>query len=520
VPEILLIPYTDIGVRWPRTSPGKTPRPRKSIGKATLAAWTDPRTYAAPSLIILDEVHTIRNGFQSAMGGGLAYMLSLAKRQHDHNNNPPARVWGLTATPTPNGRPRELMPWLLITGIFDRDNPLAPCSRYEHDDRNPRKSPEPFPRTVKDYAEWFCRQRNPDTPQGYDDNGAKNLPRLRRFLKACDQILQRLPKDVPGQLPALQRIVVRCPRPPQMKPEVHQAEYAVREQAGDPEKADPNDEASYWPDFEEMSSYRAALSLVKAAAAIEWVKESWAVGSEVEPLVLFVWHSEAGQHLAQALSKASGRTVEFASGGDTVDERQAKIDRFADSEGAPFLVASMAACGTGMNGMQKRTSSCVFVEYDWSEGTLNQAEGRIRRVGGLGAEFARAYYLAIDDLFDAHIADTLVSKRGRIKEVFSDAVEAERSVFNVDPTFNAIGSENREETAEADPPVSPLTARWRWIEVQGVTMARADSEGHREWMGQKVPVIAEDGRVYERTLGACVTSESHGSMWTVIEGGP
>lgn len=344
--------------------------------------WTDLATrykdiMNAPrwDVIICDEVHRAKAGRASAVGracwgdnGGRGR--PAAARHGD-------RLWCLSGTPTPNGRPVELLGMLTAIG-----HPVAQDRRQ--------------------YINRYCRRPNPFHPQGWDDQGAMNLQELRDILRR-DVMLRRLPEDVPGELPDIRRQVVELP-----------------DAGGDTVWGKAQDRKSL-PPLEEMSAYRAELGTRKMPAVARWVTDFVTDGGtrgkdKLRPIVVFVHHKESARMIAERLGSLASI---IATGDDSPEARQAKVDAFAQPDGPAVFIGTTPACGTGMNGLHRRTATCAFAEGEWSPADIDQAEGRIRRIGGVGGSEALsiAYYLAVADSLEAHIMRVLAAKRDRIDEM-------------------------------------------------------------------------------------------------------
>lgn len=381
---IVIVPYTDLAHRF-----------YKGGARGIRRAITEPPPI---DLLIMDEAHTLRNGNSTKMGKGFHTLRKAA-----------IRLWGMTASPMPNGRPIELLPLLQLCGAFNDANAQM---------------------TVGKYQDTFCRQYSPFAPQGYDYLGVKNLDQLKAFLTSTKLILQRSAEDVPGELPELQRQILPLDASPILR---SMEERSIRECAADPR--------SELPPLEELSAYRAALATSKAEMVIDYLRTEWPAD---KPAVIFVHHREAGAKLARAFD------CDFASGGDTAARRQEKVDRFSKADGPQFLVASMGACGTGMNGMHKRTTTAIFAEAAWDIGTIDQAEGRVRRIGGIASHMALAIYCVVADAFEEHLVRTVLRKREAYEETFARQGYNERSAFSVSYAD------------KADVKAAPCTVAWVW----------------------------------------------------------
>lgn len=305
------------------------------------------------SHMILDEAHTCKN--PQAKRTRATYKL----RQHAD------RFWALTGTPMPS-RPIELQT-MLYWGLK-----LPWAERHQ-------------------YGRKYCFNINRWTRQGYDYTGCttdaiKEIPQL-----LSDYMIRRKPEDVPGELPDLQRSLVPL---------------AVKDSALPFSKADliANFRERDTMPFEEMAKYRAEMGLRKAPAVAAWVAD-WLDDNPESSLVVFGWHRAALNHIAKALDSPY-----LATGDTTPSARQALVDQWATSPTASrVFVASIGACGIGLNGLHKRANACAFAENPWTPGEVQQAEGRIRRLGGLSSSIM-SYFLTADDSLESHILSLILEK--------------------------------------------------------------------------------------------------------------
>lgn len=475
--QVIILPYTDLAHRFGKPAKrGPKPKPpslRSPNARPPAFPLVTPIETPIPpiDLLIVDEAHTLRNGYATKMGQGFH---TLAKCTN--------RIWFLTGTPMPNGRPYELLPLLQLSQVFKRPN---------------------APLTATQYQDQFCRQSNHFAPDGYDYLGAKNLPQLSTYLQSLDLILQRLPQDVPGELPDLQRTILPLAAPLLL---ASLEEKSVRRLT-----AAVNSEL---PPLEDLSAYRAALATSKAEMVADYLRSD--VWPTNEPAAVFCHHQEAGQLLARKLG------CKFASGKDSPVQRQAKVDEFALPTGPQFLVASMAACGTGMNGMQRRTANAIFAECAWDLGTIDQAEGRVRRIGSIANRVSQAIYCVVADAFEEVIMRTVITKRNRAEKTFASGKE--RSVFaNVPPsTRTPPASVSHTNTANTLLPPSHLIWSWqtgclpgerrkRWFAVARSKAGPLPTDPQL-WRGAPIRAYHQDGWANKIRLGDCVLRSS-GELW-------
>lgn len=131
------------------------------------------------------------------------------------------------------------------------------------------------------------------------------------------------------------------------------------------------------------SPLREATGMVKIPAAAEHVVE-WASatgraadGTWTRPLIVWAHHHVVMDALAEALQTAG---VPFAriGGGTSAEQTGRIVDEFQAGRW-PILLASIHAAGTGIT--LTRASDELFVEADWTNAIMSQAESRAHRHG-------------------------------------------------------------------------------------------------------------------------------------------
>lgn len=463
---IVFIPWTDLAVRAELLT-----------GQQALA-W---------DVCIADEVHRAKGGTGVKMSK--AFTGAWSKKAGAWVREPgiidrSRKVWMLTGTPMPNSRPIELLPLFIGLGVVGNTRDGAVISR-------------------KDYELRFCHQTNRWTPQGFDLMGRKNIDELADLMRRSGVILRRTPEDVRGELPPLVRTIV--PLGGIKDP----ADPALKEAAA---KLGPGE----LPPFDEMAAYRRDLGQVKAAPASAWVHEHLEDCADGHAIVVFVHHKAVGEAMQAWFTEAGYKGVEFASGDDNPTERQAKVDRFAKPDGPQIFIGTVDACGTGMNGLHLRTAECVFVECAWTPAALDQAEGRIRRMGGVTVDQAVAYYLAAADCLDMHIVETVNDKR----EVIWQALDADEGVRPLDAPAPAAPPAPVEPLG-VDALPEPTEVKWSWAKDKnsGEWLLRdghfLDDSAKAAWAGAEVTVTTASGKQTVRKLVECRYTGPHNGGWCI-----
>jgi len=104
------------------------------------------------------------------------------------------------------------------------------------------------------------------------------------------------------------------------------------------------------------------------------------LADEGEPLVVF---SQFKQLINLAAKTLSHRGIpSYVLTGDTSTENRRKfIDEFRRGEGAGVFLAQIDAGGVGIDGLQERATTCVFLDRSYSPAINAQAEDRLHRHG-------------------------------------------------------------------------------------------------------------------------------------------
>jgi SWI/SNF-related matrix-associated actin-dependent regulator 1 of chromatin subfamily A len=68
-------------------------------------------------------------------------------------------------------------------------------------------------------------------------------------------------------------------------------------------------------------------------------------------------------------------------GRQTMQEKQASIDKFVRDKNTMIAIASIKAASAGVDGLQKSCSNVLFIEEPWTAADRDQAESRVHRNG-------------------------------------------------------------------------------------------------------------------------------------------
>lgn len=103
------------------------------------------------------------------------------------------------------------------------------------------------------------------------------------------------------------------------------------------------------------------------------------IAARQEKVLIFTQFREMTGPLADVMQRIYGRQGLVLHGGTPVKARRALVDQFQDDKGAPFMVLSLKAGGTGLN----LTAASHVIHFDrwWNPAVENQATDRAYRIG-------------------------------------------------------------------------------------------------------------------------------------------
>lgn len=244
------------------------------------------------------------------------------------------------------------------------------------------------------YTKYFCK-RYKDRFGRFNVKGAANLDVLNKCLYNSGFALRRTKDEVLKELPEKQVRVI-----PMTKCE---EEVEIKWS----HKLSPS-QIKLGLDASEIAEARRELGESKLDATVEYIK------SIDEPTVIFGWHREFLEVLAADLKGA------LYYGGMTLKQKEINLKKFTEGK-TNFLVANLASAGTGLDGLQHRASRCVVAELPWTYAELDQATGRLHRMGqkqGVLVDIPCVY-----GGIEEYILQTVLKKQKLFKEVIDKEQE-------------------------------------------------------------------------------------------------
>lgn len=161
-----------------------------------------------------------------------------------------------------------------------------------------------------------------------------------------------------------------------------------------------------------LAKARKQLGIAKLDGAVEWITEHLE-SSNKNKLVIFAYHRDVLEALAEKLG--TDNSVLFY-GGMTPTEKDNAVKQFIENDKIKFFLGNSLSAGTGVDGLNKVTSTAVMVETLYSHAEWEQAKGRVRRKNStFDAYFC--YNLIVPNTLDEKILKVLDRKAKETSEV-------------------------------------------------------------------------------------------------------
>lgn len=322
--------------------------------------------------VIIDELHRLKDGSSQQS----KYTMGITRGKE--------WVLGLTGTPVVN-KPKDLVAQLHIV------NRLMDMGGYKY------------------FIDRYC---------GGNGSGATNLRELSYKLKSTC-FYQRKKKEVLTELPDKMRQVV-------ITDITNRTEYdrAI------------NDLASYLQQYKQMSAEdidkslrgeimvqigvcKAISARGKIDMAVEHINEVIESG---EKIGVFIHQKE----IAQAL-KAKYPDALTITGSDSMEARQAAVDKFQNDPNAKVILLSIKAAGVGLT--LTASSRCLFIELPWHPADCDQCEDRFHRIGQKNS--VQAAYLIGKDTIDEKIYQIIEKKRAIANDVLGVQDNIQKEIIDM-----------------------------------------------------------------------------------------
>lgn len=161
-------------------------------------------------------------------------------------------------------------------------------------------------------------------------------------------------------------------------------------------------------DCDESNTPTGTLRRMVGEAKVPYVAEylkDWLENHIGEKILVFTYHKTVSDQLRFAFGKNS----ELIYGDTSEADRKRIVARFQQDKACRVLFAQINVMGEGIDGLQQVCNNILFAELDWSAGGVDQAIGRLRRIGQ--TKPVNVITLVAEDTLDDSINGTYWSKK-------------------------------------------------------------------------------------------------------------
>jgi SWI/SNF-related matrix-associated actin-dependent regulator 1 of chromatin subfamily A len=232
---------------------------------------------------------------------------------------------------------------------------------------------------------------------GWKGDAPRNLTDLHDRTK--DLVIRRMKSQVLKELPDKQRNDLYVELTPVEKKEYNKL---LKEMFGKWRESGK-------PSVQHMPKIQSFLTEKKMPRLIEMVDEFL---DNDRPILIFSCYIAP----LKFLNEHYGDKAALLTGSMNKEDRQVTIDRLTKGE-AKVGLFSLKAAGMGIDGLQHKIDTVVFIDIDWVPANHEQAEDRTHRIGQNSQ--VQVYYMLCADTIDEYMRDILKEKQ-EIADVIVD----------------------------------------------------------------------------------------------------
>jgi SWI/SNF-related matrix-associated actin-dependent regulator of chromatin subfamily A-like protein 1 len=247
-------------------------------------------------------------------------------------------------------------------------------------------------------------------PWGWVPTRAKNLPTLHRLLKETI-LIRRKKADVLKDLPPLTKTVVPFRLRGKEAAEYAEAEADLIAWLKKTHGKRRADNAAKAEQMVKLGYLKRLGAMLRLPQSLDWTDEHMeSVGGKI---VIF----GVGKNLLRiAQDRWRGRNV-LVNGSVPVPKRSALVDAFKRDPKVTRFLGNIRAAGIGMDGLQYAASQIALFELDFNPACLEQALGRVDRLGQTEPVYAHIH--VTEDTVEPDLLE-LVQKKVRVSSAVLD----------------------------------------------------------------------------------------------------
>jgi SWI/SNF-related matrix-associated actin-dependent regulator 1 of chromatin subfamily A len=245
---------------------------------------------------------------------------------------------------------------------------------------------------------------------GWKGDAPRNLTDLHDRTK--DLVIRRMKNQVLKELPDKQRNDLYVELTPTEKKEYNKL---LKEMFGKWRESGK-------PSVQHMPKIQSFLTEKKMPRLIEMIDEFL---DNDRPILIFSCYIAP----LKFLNEHYGDKSALLTGSMNKEDRQVTIDRLTKGE-AKVGLFSLKAAGMGIDGLQHKIDTVVFIDIDWVPANHEQAEDRTHRIGQKSQ--VQAYYMICDGTIDEYMRDILKEKQAVADMIVDGALvtpERQKSIF-------------------------------------------------------------------------------------------
>lgn len=264
--------------------------------------------------------------------------------------------------------------------------------------------PDKFPNFWQ-YGHRYCGAKH--TPWGWNFRGACNLGDLRKKLLQAGMI-RRTQMEVLSELPEKNREVLVLPMGDYQR--YYRAAAHFLRWLADEKGSVAAHRASKAEQLVRLGHLRRLAAELKMEAALEWIN-SWLQENPEEKIVLYTTTKQIVSMLQKGV-----KTKCVVIDGATKDKGKV-VEQFQQDNRVRAVIGNIRAAGTGLDGLQRVSSTAAFIELADRPVDHTQAERRLCRMGAREGHPFWFYYLVAAGTVEEDYCQLLQTKQRIVTEV-------------------------------------------------------------------------------------------------------
>lgn len=261
------------------------------------------------------------------------------------------------------------------------------------------------------YTEQFCDGHA--TEWGWDDTGSSHEEHLRKILRTVMHF--RSQADALSDIPERTRLIAPLGISITKTQKKEQDEWIREIKSYDLSSVSGK---RLGLEFEDMSAVRRYVGESKIDKACDYILMTLELSAH-KKLVCFAWHKsvikEVRNRVHNILQFGNRGYAVSLTGEDSDKTRRQRVEAFREDQQCKVFIGQLKAAGTGI--ALNAASEAIFIEPDWTPGTLTQAEGRLQTVHEKPVPLMYHYLVDREGGLDEYMLRRVMEKDKLIEEI-------------------------------------------------------------------------------------------------------